>query len=284
RYEGKLTGNITSSHTVYVSYLNIKNDETNNVFGSILDQDSIVPTRSLPNSLLAFNYNGVWLNNLVVEGQYAKKKFAFQNSGGLFTDRIRGPWIQDSVRGARYNAPVFCGVCTDERRDNDSWLIKATYYLNAGSLGNHNLVLGGESFAETRLANNYQSASQFQITAFTYINGTQVAPRFDGNTLITWRPIFILSDGTDFKTRSAFINDAWQLDKHLSFNVGIRYDKNSGKDADGHVVSNDSAFSPRLAASYDVNAGGRSRVTATYARYVSKIADGNVGGSAQAAG
>lgn len=284
RYEGKLTANLTSRHTVYASYLNIKNDETNNAFGSILDQASIVPTRSLPNSLLAFNYNGVWMNNLVVEGQYAKKKFAFQNSGGRFTDRIQGTWIQDAVRGARYNAPVFCGVCTNERRDNDSWLVKATYYLNAGSLGNHTAVLGGESFAETRLANNYQSASQFQITAFTYINGTQVAPRFDGNTLITYRPILILSNGTDFKTRSVFLNDAWQLNNHFSFNVGLRYDKNSGKDADGHVVSNDSAFSPRLATSYDINADGHSRVTATYARYVSKIADGNVGGSGQAAG
>lgn len=284
RYEGKLTANITSRHTFGGSYIDITNEETNNAFGAIFDQESIVPARGLPNTLLAVNYNGVILNNLVLEGQYSRKEFAFEGSGGRFTDRIRGTWIQDSVRGARYNAPVFCGVCTDEERNNDSWLAKGTYYWNAGSFGNHTMVLGVEDFKEERIANNYQSASQFQVTAFTYLNGTTPAPRFDANTTLTWRPIFELSPGTDFETQSAFLNDSWELNKHWSFNVGFRYDKNDGKDASGNTVSDDDALSPRLAAVFDPKGDGRSRFSATYARYVSKIADGNVGGSAQAAG
>jgi hypothetical protein len=284
RYEGKLTANITSRHTLYASYLDITNDETNNAFTPIYDEASIVPSRGLPNSLLALNYNGLFGTNLVFEGQYTEKDFTFEGSGGRFTDRLMGTWIQDAVRGGRYNAPVFCGVCTDEERNNDSWFAKARYFLDSGSLGGHTLVLGVEDFNETRLSNNYQSASQYQISAFTYINGTQVNPRFDNTTLITYRPIHELSKGTDFETQSIFLNDSWALNRHFSFNIGLRYDKNDGIDASGHTVSDDDALSPRLALAWDIAGDGRGRATASFNRYVAKIADGNVGGSAQAAG
>lgn len=284
RYEGKLTANVTDRHSLYVSYLDITNDETNNAFTPIYDEASIVAARGLPNTLLAVNYNGVIVNNLVIEGQYTEKEFAFEGSGGVFTDRIRGTWIQDNVRGGRYNAPVFCGVCTDEERNNDSWFAKGRYFFDTQSLGAHTIVLGVEDFNETRLANNYQSASQFQITAFTYINGTQATPRFDNTTQITYRPISFLSTGTDFETQSVFLNDSWALNSHFSFNLGVRYDKNDGKDASGNTVSDDDAISPRLAIAYDPAGDGRGRFTGTFNRYVAKIADGNVGGSAQAAG
>lgn len=285
RREGKLTGQITPKHGLIASYLDVKNNEANNAFGSILDFDSIVPSRSLPNSLLALNYHGVITTNFLVEGQYSKKKFKFVNSGGRFTDRIRGTWIQDAVRGARYNAPVFCGVCTNEERNNKSYLLKGMYYLTTSSMGSHSIAVGGEDFAETRIANNYQSASQYQITgATTYLVNSKPFPRFDSNTLITWRPVFDLSKGTDFKTDSAFVNDKWDFNSHFGFNIGLRFDKNNGHDASGNLVSNDKAFSPRLGLNYDLHGDGRQRLNVNLARYVAKIADGNVGGSAQAAG
>src|SRR5262249_12617173 len=93
RYEGKLTLNLLASQSLYVSYININNDATNNFFAPIMDEASIVPNRSLPNTLLALNYNGVLGKNVVVEAQYSKKKFAFENSGGRFKDPIQGTWI-----------------------------------------------------------------------------------------------------------------------------------------------------------------------------------------------
>ena len=284
RYEGKLTGNIAQGHSLVLSYLDIKNDETNNFFGNILDTDSLVPTRSLPNSLFAANYNGVLTRNLLFEAQYAKKKFAFEHSGGLFTDRIRGTLIVDTNQ-RRFHSPTFCGVCTPEERNNDSWLGKFTYYLDTPKLGSHTIVLGGENFAEERIANNHQEGSDYRITNVTsIIVGTTVYPRFDNPSIIQFQPIFKSSTGTDFKTFSAFVNDKWELNRNFSFNVGLRYDKNNGKDADGNTVSDDSAFSPRLGVAWDITGKGRGRATATYGRYVAKIADGNVGGSAQAAG
>jgi Carboxypeptidase regulatory-like domain/TonB dependent receptor-like, beta-barrel/TonB-dependent Receptor Plug Domain len=284
RWEGKLTGQIATGHNLVVSYLNIKNDESNNFFGNILDYDSLVPTRSLPNTLLAVNYNGVLTKNLIVEAQYANKKFTFENSGGLLTDRIGGTLLVDT-NGRRFHAPTFCGVCSFEERNNDSWLGKATYYLDTPRLGSHSIVLGAENFAEERLANNHQEGSDFRISSVTsIIAGTTVYPRFGSASVIQYQPILENSTGTDFQTFSAFVNDKWDFNRHFSFNVGLRYDKNNGKDASGNKVSDDSAFSPRLGLAWDIQGTGRARATATYARYVSKIADGNVGGGGQAAG
>ncbi len=285
RYEGKLTGQITPKHSIVASYLDIKLTEINNSFGSILDTESIVPSRQLPNSLKSLHYNGIITNNLLLEAQYAKKQFAFINSGSRFTDRVKGTWISDLVRGTFFASPVFCGVCTPEGRNNRSWLGKGNYFLSTKALGNHSIVFGAEDFAETRIANNHQSGSDFTITnSGNIIQGSDVFPRFDQNTTLRWQPILKSSQGTDFKTRSAFVNDKWDFTSHWSFNVGLRYDRNDGHDADGHLVSNDNAFSPRLGAMYDILGNGRHRVNLNVGRYVSKIADGNVGGSGQAAG
>ena len=284
RWEAKLTGQIATGHNIVATYLDIANDETNNAFGAILDYASLVPLRSLPNTLLSLNYNGVITKNLLVELQYAKKEFTFENSGGLFTDRINGTLLVDT-NGRRFHAPTFCGVCSFEERDNDSWLGKATYYLDTPRMGSHSIVAGVENFAETRLANNHQEGSDYRISSVTsVVAGTTVYPRFNASSVIQYQPIFSNSEGTDFQTVSAFVNDKWDFNRHFSFNLGVRWDKNNGKDADGNTVSDDSAFSPRLGIAWDPAGNGRGRATASYARYVAKIADGNVGGGGQAAG
>jgi len=286
RYEAKLTGQVTPKHNLVGSYLNVKTTENNNFFAPIYDTASIVASRQLPNSLKSLSYNGVITSNFLVEAQASQKKFSFVHSGGLFTDPIRGTWIQDSR--ARFNAPVFCGVCTNEARNNDSGVLKGSYYLNTKSLGTHNLAVGGETYKETRLVNNNQSASDFTVGSTgtaTFLAGDPTPyPHFDKNTTLNWRPILVTSTGDHLNTKSVFANDKWDLNSHWSFNVGVRYDKNDAHDASGNLVSDDSAFSPRLGAIWDFKGDGRSRVNLSYATYVTKVVDGNVGGAANAAG
>ncbi|HWW61874.1 MAG TPA: carboxypeptidase regulatory-like domain-containing protein, partial [Thermoanaerobaculia bacterium] len=288
RYEGKLTAQITSKHSLVGSYLDLTNLETNNFSQTIYDFDSIVPSRELPNRLQSVSYNGVLTNNLLIEGQWSEKTFAFINSGGRNTDPLTGTWVQDSVTGSFAFAPVFCGVCSNENRDSSSVGGKGSYFLSTRSLGNHTIAFGGDHFWETRVANNYQSASQFQITArVAQVTGepTKVVPVFNSATQLTWRPIFVLTPGTDLSSDSVFINDRWDLNSRFSFNIGVRYDVNDAKDADGNQVSDDSNFSPRLGAMFDLRGDGKHRITASIARYVAKITDGsNVTSTAQAAG
>jgi outer membrane receptor for ferrienterochelin and colicin len=284
RGEGKLTWALNSNHTFKGAYTKITDTENGNFFGNIMDFASLV-NRATPQDLLSTNYTGIISPKFFIEGQYSRRRFTFQHSGSQFTDLIKGTLLQDQSRNnARYNSPTFCGVCDDERRDNQNITAKATYFASTGGLGSHNVVFGFDLFDDKRFANNHQSGSDFRIlTTSAIIQGTTLFPVLDNRTIIRWTPIFVGSEGNRFRTYSGFINDAWSFDKHWSFNVGVRYDKNSGVDGQGRAVVKDSAFSPRLSATFDPKGNGEWTVNAAYAHYVAAIAN-SVGDAGSAGG
>ncbi len=276
RYEGKLTLTPFQSHTVVGSYTKIDQEQGNYYFNSvpILDTKQIYD-RQLPQDLISINYNGVITNSFFVEGQFSRRTFTFENSGSRFTDLIKGTPIRDISRGgAIANSPIFCGVCSPEERNNRNYLVKGTYFLSTPSLGSHNIVLGYDNFTGSRLSNNYQSGSNYQfLSTATVKRGTEVFPIIDSASYLLYWPISQLSEGSNLLTHSVFLNDSWRLNNHLSFNLGVRYDKNNGDDSIGAQVANDSAFSPRLAATYDVTGTGSFRINATYAKYVGALTE-----------
>ena len=285
RLEGKLTISPFQNHTLTGSYLEVSREQGNYYFTSIpiLSTDQLY-TRQLPQSLLALNYNGVLTDKLFVEAQYSQRKFEFQNSGALFTDLIKGTAMYDLTNGAMYNSPVFCGVCDPEKRNNEAILVKGTYFLSTKDLGSHNIVVGFEDFAGTRKSNNYQSGNSYWFySADVILDGANIFPVIDSTSYLEYWPIPTLSKGSDVRTYSFFLNDTWRLNNNLSFNIGVRYDKNDAKDSTGATTADDSAFSPRLGATYDVFADGRLRFNASYARYVGGIQENQVG-AASAAG
>ena len=290
RYEAKLTGQITDKHSLVASYLDIKNPQTNNCFVACLEFSNIDLSRELPNNFKTLHYNGILTNALLVEANWSKKYFAFQGSGGDFADPAHGTYGIDGNAGQFFGAPVFCGFCDSEQRNNKLWGAKATYYLASKNAGTHNLVAGYEQWAEQRIANNYQSGSNFAIyiysnpVADTCANGV-CHPEIsgDGDDLIKWAPILSLTRGTNFKTDSVYLNDKWDFNNHWNFNIGVRYDKNNGVDGSGNKVAKDSAISPRLGLIYDITGNGRFRLNASYSKYVSRIAE-TIGSSGAAGG
>ncbi len=286
RYEGKLTWSLTSNHTFKGAYTKIQTTEDGNSFGVILDLASLVNGRQLPQDLLSLNYTGILSPKFFVEGQYSRRKFSFIGSGSQFTDLARGTLLLDQSRtNSRYHSPTFCGVCTDEKRDNQNIIAKATYFLSTGSAGSHNIVAGFDVFDDKRFANNHQSGSDYRIfSTSSIVTSNEVFPVFQPNTtFIRWTPIFQDSEGNRFRTISGFVNDTWTLSNHWTFNVGLRYDKNDGTDQAGNDVVKDSAFSPRLSATFDPGGDGKLTVNAAYAQYVAAIANG-VGDSGSAGG
>ena len=277
RYEGKLTLAITPNHRIIGSY--VKNDQTqgNNYFGFPMDLASLY-TRQLPTDLVAANYTGVITDNFFIEGQYSRKTFAFENSGSAYTDEIKGTLMIDLNLGNsyRYWSPTFCGVCGPEKRDNKEYLAKGSYFLSTSSLGTHDLLVGYDSFDDQRAANNYQSGSNFRIRGTDVIirDGVIYPVLLNSNTVIRWTPIFAFTKGTNFWTNSLFANDKWRLNDNFSFNIGVRYDKNDGKDSDGKLVAKDTNWSPRLGFTWDPKANGEWTVNAGYGKYVMAIANG----------
>jgi len=298
RQEYKVTANLTQKHSIVGSYL------TNNVKADKNCQIGCLDLRSVntagvenPNNFKTLHYNGVLTNNLLIEGDWAKKYFAFVNFGGSTPAHQANPTaayfaegtpVLDNVAtGAIANAPYFCGSCGAELRNNKEWELKARYFLGTKSLGTHNMVVGYDDWAEQRLSNNFQSPTDFRYNAQTtppkqLPDGTvQIA--LGANDRFIWFPIALSSLGSNLKTTSAFFNDKWDLNQHLTFNIGVRSDKNDAVDSAGHGISKDSAISPRLGVIYDVFGNGRLRLDANYGTFVGRLAE-TVGGSSSAAG
>jgi outer membrane receptor for ferrienterochelin and colicin len=286
RIEGKLTLSLTPSHTFLGSYIDLEESQAGNFFGIIMDTRSL-NNRETPEQLRAINYTGILTQNLFVSAQYSERDFTFVNAGSTFTDIINGTLMLDRSRSnARYWSPTFCGVCLPEERNNENALIKGSYFLSTESLGTHDLVAGYDTFTDIRAADNHQSGSDYRILGTSAVlRGTDIFPRLlgDGSTIIQYNPIFESTRGTDFVTNSIFFNDSWRFNDRLSFNLGVRYDENDGKDAAGQSVAKDDSISPRLAATFDPQANGNWVINASYGQYVAALAN-SVGDSTSSAG
>ena len=288
RYEGKLTGQITPKHSLVASYLDIKNPVGPNCDFNCYEFSSTYAQRELPNNFKTLHYSGIFTNNLLGEVNWSKKYFAFVGDGGVPGDFAHASWGLDLNNFAFFGAPVFCGTCGAETRNNKYWDAKLTYFLASKAVGTHNVIVGYQDWAEQRVSNNYQSGSNFAMLNFAeqtpITSATDVfKPHIAPGDIILWTPIFELTKGSDFVTKSVYVNDKWDLNSHWSFNAGLRYDKNNGRDASGVTRAKDSTTEPRLGMTYDVAGNGRLRVNASYAKYAAKIAE-TIGGAASPGG
>ncbi|HJQ36822.1 MAG TPA: TonB-dependent receptor [Thermoanaerobaculia bacterium] len=280
RLEGKITGSLTAKHTVIGSFLDVDASETNQTGQVIMDLDSLVEERETPNSLFALNYNGVFTDRFFVEAQYSKKDFKFVGSGSPFYDNIKGTLITDRARATRYWSPTFRATPEGEERDIRVYTAKGTYFLSTPRFGSHEVAAGYEDFNEVRAVNNYQNGSDYRISvASTIVRNGVIYPRMPGGTggltRISWLPIFVLSEGSDYTTRSVYLNDRWTLNNHWSFNAGVRYDKNDTISGAGTFqIADDSSINPRLAAHYDLFANGKIIFNASYGTYVGRLSEG----------
>ena len=243
-------------------------------------------TRELPQNLFTVGYSGVLSPSLFLEGRYSARHFSFIGSGATSTDIIDGTLLIDSARGnLRYWSPTFCGVCDPEKRDNEEVFVKGTYVLSTGGSGSHTMLFGYDTFNDKRFANNHQSGSDYRILGTTSIvRGADIYPRWlPGSTTIQWNPIAEGSQGTNFRTNALFFNDNWRWTDRVTVNLGLRWDKNQGKDSAGATVADDSAFSPRVGIVWDPTGKGLWAVTASFARYVAGL-NNSIADSSSAAG
>jgi hypothetical protein len=296
RFEGKGTLALTSNHRFIGGYTKNRRTQTNNTFNTALSMDlNSLETRKLPDDIFNINYSGVLRSNLFVEARVSERHETFIGSGAKSTDLIDGTLVTDQARGGlRYWAATFCGVCPPEHRDNQDIFTKGTYFLSTSGAGSHNMVFGFDSFNDIRNANNHQSGSDYRILGTTSIiqgagtSNPTIYPVFlgtDNSTRIQWNPIPLASQGSNFRTYSLFYNDSWRVSGRITANVGVRWDKNSGKDQVGSLVAKDSAVSPRFGVIWDPLGDQRWSITGSFAQYVAalanSVADQSAGGNPQ---
>lgn len=302
RFEAKLTAQLAANHSIVGAYTDEHDRATNTVAGRtsrVMDLRGLAPYDQ-PRSLLALNYNGVLVQNFLLEGQFSRMRDRF-TQGAENRDLVQGTLLLDNTSGNRFWSSTFCGSpCPAKQRNNKEWLAKGSYFLSTAATGNHSLSSGYDEFHQIRNENNFQSGSDFRIHGvalcdkggiavicasipFSQLSSTNVYFGTDAtNTEIEYDPVPALSHTSDFAVRSLFVNDKWDFNAHWSFNLGARYDKASGKDQAGHKTVDDSAISPRVAMNFDPSGNGRHRFSATYGRYVSKVDQGPADNTATA--
>jgi outer membrane receptor for ferrienterochelin and colicin len=287
RFEFNSTFSPSSNHRIQGTYIRENLKQLNNTFDFSISMDERSLTdRETPQDLTTFSYNGVLTSKLFVEARVSKRNFTFVGSGAKSTDIIDGTLLLDRQRNnLRYWSDTFCGVCTDEERDNENVFVKGSYFLSGGGIGSHSLVLGYDNFNDVRKANNRQSGSDYRILGTTtIIQGTTVWPVFlgDGSTIIQWNPIPILSRGSDFRTHGVFVNDSWRVTDRVTANLGVRFDKNNGRNQEGELVIKDSLWSPRVGLVWDPTGTGQWSVTASVSRYAAAVANSIADSSSKA--
>jgi outer membrane receptor protein involved in Fe transport len=290
RFEGKGTYSPLNGHTGRVAYLNNYQRAENSNFQNEMDLVSLTD-REDTESTWSVNYNAVLTSQLFLEAQYSRHESAIIGAGAKSTDSIEGTLLIDNQSGGRFNSATFCGVCRPEERDNESMVVKATYFLSRSGLGAHTVVGGYDGFADKIAADAHQSGSGYRVFATTSIvRDGVVYPVFNNvgsSTLIRYNPILNPTKGSNFKTHSLFFNDQWRVNDRLTLNLGMRYDRNAGVNSAGVKDVEDSKISPRLGMTYDPRGDGEWIFNASYATYVSAIVNGianagsNAGGSAR---
>ena len=290
RFEGKGTYAITKGNTIRASYGRTNTWRINNSSNDPMDLASLYNNGQI-DSLTAFNYTSILSPKWFLEGQFSRKTMTTNGTGSIYTDLVKGTLMFDRSRGsARFNSPTFCAVCGDgwhETRNNWDWFVKATYFLSTSKTGSHSVVVGVDTFDESRKVDNYQSGSGYRVYATkTYIADTPdrtIYPVIDGSSYVQYTPLVEHSIGNMLRTYSAFANDQWQLNSRLSFNAGVRFDLHDVTDQGGVPVLRDRQWSPRLGVSYDLAGNGKWVANAGFANYVmgvnSAVADyGSKGG------
>src|ERR1051326_18133 len=281
RFEGKLTGQITSKYSLVGTYTKVPLKATNNCQLGCVDNLTLDPDIQQGNDFKTAHFNGVVTNNWLIESLYSRKTFTFIGFGGVGNDLAKNsPMAVFNKSGTSRlgfaHSPYFCGDCGNETRNNNSWNAKTTYFWSTKGLGTHNIIGGYERWAESRFSNNYQSPTNFTINTYASGNpptrdpGTGLVlvdvrgstPRT--NSWITYFPILTPSLGSDLRTKSFFVNDKWDLNTHWSFNIGGRHDRNQSVDSLHQKTSDDKAFSPRVGLNYDILGNGKYRLTAGY--------------------
>jgi outer membrane receptor protein involved in Fe transport len=277
RYEGKLTYSFNSNQRFQGAYTKILRDQINANQFNVMDVSSLY-TAKLPQDLLAINYSGVLSPTLFMEARGTVRHSTSHGIGSASQDIINGTLMRDLINGTRYWTSTFCGVCRDEDRNNDDIFLKGNYFLSRKGSGSHNLVFGYDTFNDIRAADNYQSGSSYRIIGTTTIvRGTTIYPQLlttgANRTILEYDPISLSSQGTNFRTHSAFVNDNLRWNGNLTLNLGLRFDKNHGVDSMGNLVARDSGWSPRVGVVWDPTKNGNWTVTASFAKYVSAVAN-----------
>lgn len=282
RYEAKATASLAPGHTLQGTFIDNRVHRGNEpVLSFSIDKTAFI-SPSTPNTLGVIGYSGALSPKMLVSAQYSQKHFATEGVGSTATAIVDSPFLTRTGTQYEYNAPLF-DATDPEQRNNKQITASLTYFLSDRTLGSHELKGGVEDFVDTRIGANSQTSTGyvFQTNFKVDANGTPVLddagraiPVFTPGTsrLQQWFPH--RGAAFDMTTLSAYVQDRWVANQHLTINLGMRLEHAASDATAGSSQGVDAnRIVPRLGASYDLNADGKTVLIGTYAQYSGKYND-----------
>ena len=179
--------------------------------------------------------------NLFASLQYSQKTFQFKNFGGTSSRIQDSPFLTLTLSPFSHFGQPYFDATDPENRDNRQWAGSLNYYLSTAKLGTHDLKIGGEWFTSISKGGNSQSPTDFVFYA-DYANDDgapiydatgHLIPSFVGGETLILNWLSVRGAESNIETKSVFINDLWRVNKHLTANIGFRYEKVDGEGPEG---------------------------------------------------
>ncbi|MBL0313568.1 MAG: TonB-dependent receptor [Holophagaceae bacterium] len=283
RKDIKLDWQITPDYRIFAQYNKTEIDQTGRDYATAFfnGSTSVATLSNQPNafSYRAFGFQGQLTNNMLLNIHYGRKDEELGGPGGGGQGGANVPVMADLVSGYIFDNGFF-GADPDKRPiENGS--ASLLWFLQGA--GEHELKFGVDWYQSSHNAANSQSPNNQIINFSGFINVDGAGNPLNGNTGLANRnfdegsfiQIFTPYTGTAKNTIwSGYINDKWKLNKNWSFNLGLRMDKNTSK-SDVKATNYDvTAYSPRLAAIWDLNGDGAWVAQASFGIYTGQVIQG----------
>jgi hypothetical protein len=283
RKDIKLDWQITPQYRIFAQYNKTEIDQTGRDYPTTFfnGSTSVATLSNQPNafSYRAIGFQGQLMSNMSLDIHYGLKEQSLGGPGGGGQGGANVPTMIDLASGYVFDNGFF-GSDPDKRPVKNGSASLLWFLQGAGE---HELKFGVDLYESSHSAANSQSPNNqiINFNGFTAVDGsgnplngnTNLANRnFDSSSFIQ---IFIPYTGTATNTIwSGYVNDKWKLNSHWSLNIGARLDKYSSKSDVRATNYNVTAYSPRLAAIWDINGDGAWVAQASFGVYTGQVIQG----------
>lgn len=257
RKQAKLTWSITQDHTLVGSWNAAEiNDNLRDYSSGELS--ALVPQKSTSgfwNMALRSTW-APWLTTDIRIGGKKQKLEAGASAAG-------GSPIYSYNDGYFYHNGIFNSTDGGDNRNNRTANFKASLYWDA--MGTHITDVGTDYYRGVRRARNEQTPTGYTFGVTGYDLTTETARPYD-----IWTYQSTLGESKNYTT-ALYVNDKWTLNQHLTFQIGLRWDKFSAENEAGTKTASADGLSPRLGIKYDVFGDSKWILALSYARYNGKV-------------
>ncbi len=266
---GKLDWNISDNHTLEMTAIGNKNTTDSEAFGYTPASRAIGASKGITfskrgGSDFIYRYTGVITPDFTISALYGKSTANATDAG----QGDKNPYIIDNRSGSAVQlgsaSQALPTGLFDKRK---AYRLDGEYHYSMG--GSHTMRIG----YDREDTSSYSLQSYSGGIRWDYYN-RPASGTTDGVTIpvgAQYARKRVLQNGGEFKTYSTayYAEDKWKLmNDRLLLSLGVRNDEFDNRNKNGGTfVKLSNQWAPRLGASFDLGADGKSKIYANYGRY-----------------